>query len=112
MSDGRSDVCSSDLGQEHVGDGTGDLQLAVALRGGQRLDELGTEDARVLLGHGPGQLGVDELNLSRSFDLLLEDPPVPARDTEADRKSGRVVKECVSTGRTRWTPYYYKKKRI
>src|SRR3546814_18430682 len=43
----------------------------------------------------------------QQFNSLEEAPTFVARQ---DRKSGRVGTECVSTCRSRWSPYHKKKK--
>src|SRR3546814_16633646 len=105
ISDWSSDVCSSDLCAldllDHGADpfassASGDPPLALAVRLGwmrllERLVDCGVDlDARD--GHGMTALHLCAA-LSRS----------------AER---RVGKECVSTGRSRWSPYNYKNKQI
>src|SRR3546814_12477198 len=37
-------------------------------------------------------------------------PPAPGADQRSRSEERRVGKECVSTCRSRWSPYHYKKK--
>src|SRR3546814_13388851 len=48
---------------------------------------------------------VNTMTQRAAFDQLLPLPPSDARSEER-----RVGKECVSTGRSWWSPYHYKKK--
>src|SRR3546814_20786851 len=110
ISDWSSDVCSSDLAQ---------------LR---RVGELRT--ARFCYDHLAGRLGVAlaesllQRRLLRRQDgdfrvgpkgrAFLEDLGLDIAEAQGERRRSeerRVGKECVSTCRTRWSPYHYKKKR-
>src|SRR3546814_8410265 len=86
ISDWSSDVCSSDLGAEGVGDvghllleGAGP-QVELSAAGGHGVLELGR-------GHGGGALDRGPQRVLRSEER-------------------RVGKECVSTCRSRWSPYH------
>src|SRR3546814_15290934 len=89
ISDWSSDVCSSDLNhaalhtfvQEHMGDGAAEL----------------VGDG--LFDHGAPEAGLQRLPYGRS--------PSRWRSRSEER---RVGKECVSTCRSRWSPYHTKKK--
>src|SRR3546814_16599905 len=100
ISDWSSDVCSSDLDAavdpEHVAGH--ELSLGAEQRAG---------DAAV---HRPGQLGlvvghdlpdgVEGVGLGAELEHAVQE-----RSEER-----RVGKECVSTCRSRWSPYHYKQK--
>src|SRR3546814_11072008 len=87
ISDWSSDVCSSDLVRDDVQAG-GAVDLV--------LDQPGDRD---LVPRQPlGDVGEDT-------------GPVVDDDVEVERsEERRVGKECVSTCRSRWSPYHYKKK--
>src|SRR3546814_19641588 len=95
ISDWSSDVCSSDLSHGCCGN----LPIGLAHRRPRR------SPAPCLVvpggtapGHQPHQAA---------------DPPDPEPDRAAPRsEERRVGKECVSTCRSRWSPYHYKKKKI
>src|SRR3546814_15879000 len=103
ISDWSSDVCSSDLGREVMG-GNGDgppVDLADALDQHHRraLAELQV----------PGDAGVGGQlqgahQLARGNARLLQDVLGKARPL-ARSEERRVGKECVSTCRSRWSPY-------
>src|SRR3546814_12045990 len=66
----------------------------------------GIADAQALrdfLDHGLGMLGLELLMIPD------EDDPVPRLYGRSEER--RVGKECVSTCRSRWSPYHSKKKR-
>src|SRR3546814_12385418 len=98
ISDWSSDVCSSDLrrGETGSGDGDGDRELEIiACRG-----EGDRRRARII--------GFDELPHPETDDELDDEI-----DGERDRnphnvrsEERRVGKECVSTCRSRWSPYH------
>src|SRR3546814_5816694 len=97
ISDWSSDVCSSDLGHDRLGDAGDVLQQDVPLA-------------------EPGDQHLDDLLAFADDDLLdIGDDP-PAHGGNVDRRAGlfgyvfrseerRVGKECVSTCRSRWLPY-------
>src|SRR3546814_15586670 len=96
ISDWSSDVCSSDLGMGHAVDG--DVFPQAALAGGRRHANHG-QQARIIImtvSTGPTEapppsLAHDLLGLARHY----------LRSEER-----RVGKECVSTCRSRWSPYH------
>src|SRR3546814_20202767 len=95
ISDWSSDVCSSDLqqGKAIVVD---HQQQTIALYGRARRGEVERHDRNIF-----------------ARDILPDVELGPVRDREhADARSEerRVGKECVSTCRSRWSPYHYKKK--
>src|SRR3546814_13169496 len=98
ISDWRSDVCSSDLSCEALrvrafelvvdpeGDGHIDAQLADRQRRVEERGEAGElplDLAVLIIGHKPGESAVEIRSEER-----------------------RVGKECVSTCRSRWSPYH------
>src|SRR3546814_4395249 len=84
ISDWSSDVCSSDL-----------------------LDRAGLPSgpAEPALGHAARELGADSI---RGFAVRPADPGVPGEQGLQEHRSEerRVGKECVSTCRSRWSPYH------
>src|SRR3546814_16150891 len=104
ISDGSSDVCSSDLAQvplaaddHHLLDDV--VHLAIVdqdvqrFQGGQQVAALANADDRILSRDDHGALAEAQPQQQRA--VLLE------RSEER-----RVGKECVSTGRSRWSPYH------
>src|SRR3546814_14581720 len=121
ISDWSSDVCSSDLLRLRIGI-VADQHEAAALperrirHVGQRhiflkLD-LGAIERRF---GGIGVAGVDRgvrdrgISLDRIVDRLIEGGEREALVARSEER--RVGKECVSTCRSRWSPYQYKKKK-
>src|SRR3546814_19877919 len=103
ISDWSSDVCSSDLGQEGVeGD---DLHAQAQRAFGDDAADIATADQaerllRQLDAHEAVLFPLAGLRRGVGFGNL-------ARQRSEER---RVGKECVSTGRSRGSPYHYKKK--
>src|SRR3546814_14165397 len=94
ISDWSSDVCSSDLADQEVEVGT-----CVGLHDGFDV-KLYKAPVRSGDGRHPGS--------AAGVQLLCVDMAVEAasRDVEADRsEERRVGNECVSTCRSRWSPY-------
>src|SRR3546814_18939473 len=98
ISDWSSDVCSSDLSQFH------DRFLEIAARafGDRRARALASgngdpDDARIV--DEPGDLVVRGENIG-------EDSGWRACAFEERSEERRVGKECVSTCRSRWSPYH------
>src|SRR3546814_11798868 len=89
ISDWSSDVCSSDLDRRRV-------QECVREAGFDRADHL-----------QPRDLLITERDLQRAEIVLQLRQRARAEDRSEER---RVGKECVSTCRSRWSPYRYKKK--
>src|SRR3546814_18773371 len=103
ISDWSSDVCSSDL----LGRALSGRRNLVLTRGG-RVPFAGMEAAasvdaalRAAEEDGAGELCV--IGGAQVYALTL---PLATRSEER-----RVGKECVSTCRSRWSPYHYKKKK-
>src|SRR3546814_16930916 len=91
ISDWSSDVCSSDLrGEAHVSDP--DLHRRVVRR------QAGVEVDHPLVQDGLGR------------DQALDRRVVRLGGARSEER--RVGKECVSTCRSRWSPYHKKKNRI
>src|SRR3546814_13098262 len=95
ISDWSSDVCSSDLGNAQ-------LPLPPMLMF-DRIAQIDSDGGS----HGKGEI-IAELDLRPDlwfFQCHFEgDPVMPGRS-----EARRVGKECVSTCRSRWAPYHYKK---
>src|SRR3546814_16902968 len=102
ISDWSSDVCSSDLVQDEQVVFVG-MALPVQMRRCFRI--AGEDQARpvdAMAGGFAAQVGA---GLRRGF----QQPQHTARARSEER---RVGKECVSTCRSRWSPYHSKKKTI
>src|SRR3546814_11682302 len=100
ISDWSSDVCSSDLLDAEVADlvarldeGAPDIMRADDPQFERNVRFLRVADRRrnARIGNGDHQIGVD-----RAFD----------RELRARSEERRVGKECVSTCRSRWSPYH------
>src|SRR3546814_17468112 len=87
ISDWSSDVCSSDLAKSSRLTGS---TATLASCADERLDQDGAKQ-------------VSEL-VRRDFQI-----PQAGDGTEDRSEERRVGKECVSTCRSRWSPYHYKK---
>src|SRR3546814_8346937 len=91
ISDWSSDVCSSDLLLTRAAD--------VALKERRRL-VLMVRETPLHAGHLRTMLALTEMG-------AVVAPPVPAFYARPDRsEERRVGKECVSTCRSRWSPYH------
>src|SRR3546814_17259812 len=97
ISDWSSDVCSSDLTKMRNVVRYGNPNLRLAKR--SDLPPRASEDAPPL--GKPSRTLEAHSNRSRVARLL--DPPATARTRSEER---RVGKECVSTCRSRWSPYH------
>src|SRR3546814_18204060 len=99
ISDWSSDVCSSDLATDlhvlagQVIEGEVDLQLCVAR-------VLAVREPAHQLFQRVQRIGGRLLVAAHVDDLLVRS------------EERRVGKECVSTCRSRWSPYHYKKKHV
>src|SRR3546814_12934526 len=102
ISDWSSDVCSSDLqrvavdaeaGERGVDDG---VALAEAVADAHQVDE------QVVGGH-LGEIEVPEHGVHPVDPLVVPDA---TRLAEGRSEERRVGKECVSTCRSRWSPYH------
>src|SRR3546814_7367122 len=93
ISDWSSDVCSSDLEQIEFGEPLRLFHVAVDLAG----LETRALEALVQLAHGRLAVAEDD----RGADLVLAQQIAQPRSEER-----RVGKECVSTCRSRWSPYH------
>src|SRR3546814_19663825 len=104
ISDWSSDVCSSDLRGQLLELLGGERMRAGDLRGhfaamagddsGERVDHAGQVGEAAVLGEPAEELR------GRRIDLL-----------RLRSEARRVGKECVGTGRSRWSPYHQKKKK-
>src|SRR3546814_14185867 len=98
ISDWSSDVCSSDLGLRHSHGGRsadgGRRQAGPGSLGPAR-SKAGKEEKRTRL----------DVRERRRQAAACSRPLCPWRSEER-----RVGKECVSTCRSRWSPYHYKQK--
>src|SRR3546814_12848747 len=105
ISDWSSDVCSSDL------------IVAVLLRDGTvilldaalhfREQPVGQRLARL---HRRFEIGVFLLQIGQHLPVLHLRIAGVAQPGIGRSEERRVGKECVSTGRSRWSPFHYKKK--
>src|SRR3546814_9903545 len=93
ISDWSSDVCSSDLAHRPLGD-LGDLRLDPGIVG-QFVDALDGD-------HGGIHVRDQQLLLAPLGQL--DDHVHPLADARSEER--RVGKECVSTCRSRWSPYH------
>src|SRR3546814_14501853 len=94
ISDWSSDVCSSDLL---------DKTIAQWLRVQPR--------PVILVANKVEGRATSEAGLSESYELGLDEPVAfSAEHGEGSREERRVGKGCVSTCRSRWSPYVTKKK--
>src|SRR3546814_12165300 len=106
ISDWSSDVCSSDL--ILVVDGNDLLE-------GQSLAVVPAQGDRRILGQraalgGPQGIGVQQGRLGAGLGCPAEARHVGMRRALRRSEERRVGKECVSTCRSRWSPYHSKKK--
>src|SRR3546814_3709029 len=93
ISDWSSDVCSSDLGADAPGRIPGVIE-----RGAGRNRDV--DHGSVSQHDAPVEIGVDHVH--DQVDQQEED----AREHHIRSEERRVGKECVSTCRSRWTPYH------
>src|SRR3546814_13471664 len=95
ISDWSSDVCSSDLVELLDGDEKTLRRIEKALR------RAGAAD------------GESRPKIFQALDLEFEQEPAaqPEDASPARSEERRVGKECVSTCRSRWSPYHSKKKK-
>src|SRR3546814_6826550 len=136
ISDWSSDVCSSDLGEtqaveevRNVVKGTAGRVGCLQLRGEYMYVAEGKCGFRVYDVASIANKGFSEPIVSGPFSKLGHDagirtknatcmalptnqPINPLRNTKERSEERRVGKECVSTCRSRWSPYHYKKKAI
>src|SRR3546814_12550732 len=95
-------------------DGSRVLEEAVRLWPDGRVDHLGRPEHDLTWdGAGPGLLGCVERGTLRLGDVVLEVEPVLNAHVGVGTgrsEERRVGKECVSTSRSRWSPYHSKKK--
>src|SRR3546814_19084298 len=97
ISDWSSDVCSSDLG-DLFGD-TGKRRF---------VRPAGADEAQDRIQHALADRDAAHCPL-RFQQVGRGQDPLGARLVEASTAERRVGKECVSTCRSRWSPYHYKK---
>src|SRR3546814_16916255 len=109
ISDGSSDVCSSDL----LGSVAGDIAL---IQGASAVVIAGGLGAR-LVNHLPHSGFAERFAAKGRFETMLRDMPVNlitlsepglfgAAAAFARSEERRVGKECVSKCRSRWSPYH------
>src|SRR3546814_17418316 len=106
ISDWSSDVCSSDL----IGGAHADEVGRVGLGGGNR--RLDAAEADMMLGPDIGLeaqrlRGIGEVDRRDVAALDAHEVDLVLRRVRSEER--RVGKECVSTCRSRWTPYHSKK---
>src|SRR3546814_11920763 len=95
ISDWSSDVCSSDLNYTAYANGI----LLRRIKRCQRLEQIG-------VGWNRRRRSTDPVNLHYPFEVDRIHVVRSGRRSE----ERRVGKECVSTCRSRWSPYHQKKK--
>src|SRR3546814_15776200 len=102
ISDWSSDVCSSDL---PVFRGGRMVQTIDVMGGGSQAQAAATRIKAAI--HG-AQFGHGQRLVESEHVQLLCVGRGPVREARSAQRC--VGKECVSTGRSRWSPYPYKKK--
>src|SRR3546814_16624764 len=103
ISDWSSDVCSSDLRIGIVGaNGAGKTTLLKLLTG-----EIAPDSGAVTLAKTLDGVIIDQQRSLMAADKRVRDVLADGGDRSEER---RVGKECVSTCRSRWSPYHLKKK--
>src|SRR3546814_12625952 len=120
ISDWSSDVCSADLQIERFVAAFGRENIATVIyddfaKAPQASYRRVLEFLGVSPDHEPQYAVVNSARVIRSVPLhrWLIKPPIDLWNPERLLPSGRseerrVGKECVSTGRSRWSPYHYK----
>src|SRR3546814_5071193 len=98
ISDWSSDVCSSDLKQRLKAEGGAEVRVQLALEVGGR---------EIMAGHHVAPEAGDQPLLQIIEDAVAIDGAdlVPV-DRQLRSEERRVGKECVSTCRSRWSPYH------
>src|SRR3546814_19082491 len=101
ISDWSSDVCSSDLGH----------QVAPVVRAvAGDVDDLARALEAVVVEQGRSEVdGAADRGVVRRPRAALRQRHGKGRSRRSEER--RVGKECVSTGRSRWSPYHEKKKK-
>src|SRR3546814_13421974 len=94
ISDWSSDVCSSDLFRPKISE---DAVLDLFILGGGFDDQSGVPEL--------GGVGGQPHAIERRLEVRFGNPALGKLRSE----ERRVGKECVSTCRSRWSPYHYKK---
>src|SRR3546814_15196117 len=116
ISDWSSDVCSSDLDDQKFtewGEQISATERRAAAAERQTVDRyLARHLADRIGGEFAGRInGVTRFGVFVTLAETGADGLVPIRSLPDDRsEERRVGKECVSTCRSRWSPYHYKKK--
>src|SRR3546814_13443479 len=110
ISDWSSDVCSSDLGRANGGPGgvAGGAEHDALQGGDQRLGLYGETLAgeRLLPGVDIGRLRIAvAVDTAGDGDVRRRRNAAGAAGAQARSEERRVGKECVSTCRSRWSPY-------
>src|SRR3546814_15214997 len=97
ISDWSSDVCSSDLADAAAA-AAGQRRREADVRHAQRFHQAGGVELVEIAGPGGRIIG-------KAVDLLMADPGIgPGVHDRSEER--RVGKECVSTCRSRWSPYH------
>src|SRR3546814_12875610 len=97
ISDWSSDVCSSDLEVPYKGEGQLEISLEQDVAG---LDQV------VVIGYGTQQTRDLTGAVGTIDQKTIRDLPVATIDQKMRSEERRVGKECVSTCRSRWSPYH------
>src|SRR3546814_11391352 len=110
ISDGSSDVCSSDLRTGILGSHWADAAIPLAVAVGLPVTVSGY-DSWALAARGRGTTGLTVIPIRagtgpRSVKESLKKSTVIARRQRARSEERRVGKECVSACRSRWSPYH------
>src|SRR3546814_17274863 len=100
ISDWSSDVCSSDLLDGRVADDIDELLVAPDVAFQRRDVEVADQDGGPVALLGPARHTLDEVELLAELGIERAVGNVSSRSEER-----RVGKECVSTCRSRWSPY-------
>src|SRR3546814_15837806 len=98
ISDWSSDVCSSDLA-EVFNPATGEVEKRVPLASAAELDAA-VANAR------QAQPAWAAVNPQRRARVMMKFVQLLHRDMDKRSEERRVGKECVSTCRSRWSPYH------
>src|SRR3546814_16564147 len=110
MSDWSSDVCSSDLSDPPQRTDLPHLGNSDHQCGEQERKHQHEEEPQEYLSYGPGRIADNRLHPGRARCADISDQAKDKTCQETDQhlrsEERRVGKECVSTCRSRWSPYH------